>query len=266
MREPGGFAELVTIMDRLRGPDGCPWDREQDYGTLRGYLLEEAFEVAEALDRGDAKEICEELGDLLFQIVFLSRIAKEQGRFTVDDVIRGITEKMIRRHPHVFGEESAESSQEVLRHWERIKKIEKTAKAAPGESSAPSALDGVPQGLPALLRAQRLGAKAARVGFDWPKPRDVLDKIDEELGELRDAIDATDGEATSEELGDLLFSVAMLARKLELDPEGTLQLANRKFVRRFQRLEAELNRRGVVPEAASTELMEELWAATKSQG
>lgn len=264
MGEAVDFAGLVAIMDRLRGPDGCPWDREQDYGTLRGYLLEEAYEVAEALDSGDGAEICEELGDLLFQIVFLSRIAKEQERFTVDDVIQGISEKMIRRHPHVFGEESAENSQDVLRHWERIKKSEKAGKAGPSGGSAPSVLDGVPQALPALLKAQRLGTKAARVGFDWSRPADVLDKIDEELRELRDAIGASDRAATREELGDLLFSVAMLARKLDLDPEGALQRGNRKFVRRFQRLEAELNRRRVDPEAASIELLEELWVAAKS--
>jgi MazG family protein len=265
MGDPRRFEELVAIMDRLRGPDGCPWDREQDYGTLRGYLLEECYEVAEALDRGDPGALCEELGDLLFQIVFLARIAKEEGRFGIDDVVRGIAEKMIRRHPHVFGSGSARDSDEVLRHWERIKREEKNGSEGNDAPRRASVLDGIPRALPALLKAQRLGTKAARIGFDWARPQDVLDKVEEELAELRQAVERSERDPAREELGDLLFSLAMLARHLEVEPEGALEQANRKFVQRFAWIEAELERQGEAIEEAGLERLESLWRQAKLQ-
>ena len=186
MDDAGRLETLVEIMDRLRDPGGCPWDREQTYETLRGYLVEECYEAAAALDADDRIGLREELGDLLFQIVFLSRLAKEEGAFTLRDVIQGISEKMIRRHPHIFGDAVAETSEEVLRNWEEIKRKEKGDRGG-------SALDGIPQGLPALHKAQRLGAKAARVGFDWNSPAQVLTKVREELAELAEAVEAGEG-------------------------------------------------------------------------
>jgi MazG family protein len=255
------FESLVAIMDRLRGPDGCPWDREQGYETLRSYLLEETYEVVEALDRRDPAALREELGDLLFQVVFLARMAKEEGKFTASDVIRGIAEKMIRRHPHVFGAVRAETAEEVLRNWEEIKDREKGA--ASGPRARRSVLDGVPAALPALLKAQRLGEKAARVGFDWQRPEEILGKIDEETAELRAALESSDRDAAREELGDLLFSLAMLGRRLGLDPEQALERANRKFRSRFQGVERELERRGVPVERAGVELLNRLWEGAK---
>jgi len=247
--------DLVRIMERLRGPDGCPWDREQDYGSLRTYLLEECFEVAEALDRQQPLELCEELGDLLFQIVFLSRLATEEGHFTIDDVIRGISEKLVRRHPHVFGSEVAETAEVVARNWEEIKREEKGGNRR--------LLDSVPRSLPALLAAQRLGEKAAQVGFEWPGPDEVLDKIEEETRELRDALADGSAEAVQGELGDLLFATTMLARRLGVDAEAALAGTNRKFRDRFSWVEAELQRRGGKLGEADLDTLEELWQAAK---
>jgi MazG family protein len=249
------FDDLVRIMERLRGPDGCPWDREQDWGSLRTYLLEECFEVAEALDRRRPPELCEELGDLLFQIVFLSRLATEDGSFTIDDVVRGISDKLVRRHPHVFGSEVAETADEVARNWEEIKRQEKG-----GDRRL---LDSVPRSLPALLGAQRLGEKAAQVGFDWPGPDEVLDKIDEETRELRSAIADGSAAAVQEELGDLLFATTMLARRLGVDAEAALAGTNRKFRERFSWVEAELQRRGGKLGEAELDALEELWREAK---
>lgn len=265
MKDLESFETLVKIMDRLREPDGCPWDREQDYETLRSYLIEECYEVADALDRGDRGDLREELGDLLFQIVFLSRLAKEEGNFTAADVVRGIAEKMIRRHPHVFGDATAETPEAVLRNWEEIKRQEKgldKAGAPPGEASH-SVLDGVPVALPALLKAQRLGTKAARVGFDWDRPSEVLEKIEEELGELRQAVGQQDRAAVREELGDVLFSLVMLARKLDVDPEGALERTNLKFVRRFNWIERELGKESKRVDEERVERLEQLWDAAK---
>lgn len=271
MDSPQSFEELVRIMDRLREPGGCPWDREQTLSTLRGYLLEECYEVVEALDRSDLTALREELGDLLFQIVFLSRLANEAGRFTATDVVRGIGEKIIRRHPHVFGTARAESSEEVLRNWEEIKRREKEEKeekegVAEPERGERSLLSGVPRALPALLKAHRLGTKAARVGFDWKGPAQVIEKVDEEMAELRAAVESGDRTATREELGDLLFTLVMLSRHLEVDPEEALERANRKFQERFARVEAELARRGVRVQEAGLELMESLWRELKPGG
>jgi MazG family protein len=256
------FEALVAIMDRLRDPGGCPWDREQTYGTLRGFLLEEAYEVAEAIDDGDPEHLREELGDLLFQVVFLSRLAKEEGRFDAGDVVEGIATKMIRRHPHVFAEDSAEDAAEVLRKWEEIKKREK---ADAGKPQRASLLDGLPRALPALVKAQRLGDKAARVGFDWPEAGAVIGKVEEELDELRRALRDDDLAGASEELGDLLFATAMLGRKLGVDPEAALEAANAKFRRRFAGVERALHERGVPLEQAGLELMDRIWNETKDR-
>jgi MazG family protein len=255
------FEALVRIMDRLRDPGGCPWDLQQTYASLRGYLIEECYEVAEAIDLGDREALCEELGDLLFQIVFLSRLAKEEGHFEAGDVVRGIARKMVRRHPHVFGDETVESAEDVLRNWEAIKRREKPE---PPETGA-SVLDGIPRALPALSAAHRLGTKAARVGFDWARAEDVMLKIDEELSELREALGRNDRAAVEDEIGDLLFSTVMLARKCEIDPEAALAGTNRKFARRFRWMEAQLRAEGRSPDAAEISQLERLWVRSKSE-
>jgi len=257
MRE---FDELVTLMDRLRGEGGCPWDREQTPQDLRGYLLEEAYEVVEAIDEDRPELLREELGDLLFQIVFLARIACERGQFTIRDVARDVTEKMTRRHPHVFGDSDASTSAEVLRQWEEIKAREKEGA---GRSRPGSAIDGIPRSLPGLLRAERVGAKASRVGFDWTRPEDVLEKIDEEIGELRAATLSEPLERMEEEFGDLLFSLVNLARHLGIHAEGALQVASDRFADRFRRLESELRRQGRDLARESPEEIERLWQQAK---
>jgi MazG family protein len=265
MSESESFEGLVAIMDRLRGPDGCPWDREQNWKSLRRFLLEECYEVADALDRADPDELREELGDLLFQIVFLSRLAKEEGQFTADDVVRGIAEKMVRRHPHVFGEDRAETSDEVLRRWEEIKRGEREPGPEGESKGRGSILDGIPRALPAIMKAQQMGARAARVGFEWNRETDILEKIDEELQELRAAVASSDNSRVEEELGDFLFSTVMLARRLQVDPEAALERTNLKFRERFGRIEEELSRRGIPVEGAGLDLMDELWNDTKSE-
>jgi MazG family protein len=259
-----GLEGLAAIMDRLRGPDGCPWDRDQNYDTLRRYLLEECYEVAEAIDRDDGDGLCEELGDLLFQIVFLARLAKEHGRFTLDDVVQGIADKMVRRHPHVFGDGRADTSEEVVESWEAIKKREKEA-AGETASAPPSALDGIPAGMPAVLAARQVGDRAARVGFDWSSPAEVLDKVEEELGELRRAVESGDRGAVTAEIGDAMFSLVMLARRWKVDPEGALAGTNLKFRRRFRWMEGALRREGVPLRDAGIERMEALWQKAKGE-
>lgn len=260
MEHPDRFDTLVEILDRLREPGGCPWDREQTWGSLRGYVIEETYEVVDALDRTDAPGLCEELGDLLLQIVFLSRLAKEQGQFDARDVVRGIVEKMVRRHPHVFGSDVARSSEDVLRRWEQIKREEKADRTDPSERSV---LGGIPRALPALPKAQRIGTKVARVGFDWAGPDDVLAKIDEELAELRAAVSRQDPAALREEVGDLLFSVTMLARKVGIDAEAALEGTNRKFVGRFEAMERALARDGQEVREAGLETLERMWNEAK---
>lgn len=260
MAVPTAFADLVALMDRLRDPGGCPWDREQTYATLRGYLIEECYEVVDAIDRDDRSLLREELGDLLFQIVFLSRLAREENAFSVDDVIEGIWAKMRRRHPHVFGDDVAEDARAVLARWEEIKKEEK---AAAGTRESGSILDGVPSSLPALAKAHRLGTKAARVGFDWKDDAGVCAKVEEEVGELRQALAAGDREAAVAEIGDAIFSLAMLARRLGTDAEAAVARTNAKFVERFRRVEADCARRGVAVEAAGLTLLDRLWEKAK---
>jgi MazG family protein len=262
VRGKATFEDLVRIMDRLRDPGGCPWDREQTFATLRAYLLEECYEAVEALDAEDLDGLREELGDLLFQIVFLSRLGAERKAFAADDVVDGIATKIVRRHPHVFGSERADTSEEVLRNWEEIKKVEKAEAKKDADASV---LAGIPKALPALLKAQRLGTKAARVGFDWPSSSAVAVKVEEEWAELRERIAARDAEGTREELGDVLFAVVMLARHVAVDPEAALEATNRKFEARFRHVEAELTRRGVATQDAGLELLDQLWDEAKRQ-
>lgn len=256
------FAGLVEIMDRLRDPGGCPWDREQTYATLRGFLIEECYEVVDALDRSDLPSLCEELGDLLFQVVFLSKLASEDGAFSVGDVVEGIAAKMIRRHPHVFGDAKANDAAEVLVRWEEIKKSEKSEAGRSGDSG--SILAGIPPALPSLVKAQRLGAKAARVGFDWESDDDVVQKLDEETSELKAALASGDREAAHEEIGDALFTLAMLARRLDLDADAALAAANAKFHTRFMRVESSLRALGVPIESAGFPLLDRLWNEAKA--
>ena len=228
------FDRLVAVMDRLRDPQGCPWDREQTLQTLAPYFLEEAYEVVDAIAEGDPAKLCEELGDLLIQIVFVARIANEENWFDVDAVCESISDKMIRRHPHVFGDSEVSDSDEVMQNWEDIKRDERA-----GEPSS-SVLDGVPQSLPALLKAFRMTEKAAAVGFDWRKPEDVMGKMHEEMAELEAELaggEAASNERVRSEMGDVLFVMANLARHLGVEPETALQSTNATFLRRFQAME-----------------------------
>jgi len=262
VRERRSFDDLVAIMDRLRDPGGCPWDREQTFETLRGYLIEESYEAVDAIDRGDRPGLAEELGDLLLQVVFLARLGKEEKAFDAGDVVEGIAAKLVRRHPHVFGDESAASSGEVLKRWEEIKKEEKIAAGAGADD--PSVLAGIPRSLPALVKAQRLGTKAARVGFDWSDDSGVVAKLEEETAELAQALHSRDRASIVEEIGDVLFTVTMLARRLDVDADAALARANEKFERRFRRMEAELSRRGVAVADAPASLRERLWEESKA--
>lgn len=251
---------LKAVMTRLRDPDGgCPWDVEQTFATIAPYTIEEAYEVADAIERGDFDELRSELGDLLFQVIFHARMAEEQGLFAFDDVATAIADKLERRHPHVFGVEDARSdawSQKA--RWEDIKADERKARAQHG------VLDDVPLGLPALARAAKLTKRAARVGFDWPSTDEVFDKLDEEVAELRAEIAAGDLDKARDEMGDLLFVVANLARKLGVEPEDALRGANAKFVRRFAFIEAELATDGRTPEQSDLAEMDGLWDAAKA--
>jgi len=256
-REPGRQMErLRAIMHRLRAPGGCPWDAEQTHGSLVTNLIEEAYETVDAIQRCDMEHLEEELGDLLLQVVFHSELAEEAKRFNLDDVARGISEKLVRRHPHVFGESSAGTSDAVLQQWDEIKRGEK------GTTDQPY-LHGVGKGLPALLRASKLQKKAAKVGFDWPTQTGVLAKIREEILELEAAVDEQDLAAVDEELGDLLFSVVNLARFRKLDPEVVMAAANEKFERRFNEMESRLKAKGKTLEQASESEMDDAWEAAK---
>ncbi len=261
------FEKLVAVMARLRAPGGCPWDREQTHATLRTYLIEEAYEVLEALDAQDDGKFPEELGDLLLQVLFHSQIAAEQDRFTIIDVIREIHEKMIRRHPHVFGTKQAKDSAEVLRNWEIIKAEERRKKgiAAPEKhaDAEESILHGVPASLPALLQGFQLTRKAARVGFDWHNVDGIFDKLDEETHELRAALKSAKNADIEDELGDLLFVAVNLSRFLKVDPEIAMHRANRKFTRRFHEMERIALERGTTFAKVPHEQMESLWDQAK---
>lgn len=258
------FLELVALVDRLRGPEGCPWDREQTFDTLKPLLLEEAYETLEALDSGDRSAFCSELGDLLFQVVFLSQMAESEGAFDIDEVVDGVVGKMVRRHPHVFGDAKADSAEGVLHQWEDIKRRER-AGGSDGGSREDSILDHLP-GLPALLTALKITGKASRVGFDWSHIDGVVEKLEEEIGELRQALDsppAARRERIEEEVGDLLFAAVNIARFLDIDPETALRKSNRKFVRRFQFMEATLRRAGKELGNTTLDEMEHLWERAK---
>jgi tetrapyrrole methylase family protein/MazG family protein len=271
---PATFNDLVELMDRLRSPGGCPWDREQTYATLAPMLLEEAYEAFDALEearQGRPDDLREELGDLLFQITFFARVAKERGEFTIDEVIDQVHAKMVRRHPHVFGDTQAGDSTEVLRNWEAIKAEEKRAAGKlAGEKEGTSILDGVSAKAPALMEAHQISTKVARVGFDWKSVDEIFEKLREEADELRAAIeshaesnDEDDHAHVREEIGDLLFVITNIARHLKVEPEAALKLANRKFRRRFGYIEGELRKQSKTLNNASLEELEALWQKAK---
>lgn len=248
---------LLAIMARLRDPqDGCPWDVQQTFSSVAPYTIEEAYEVADAIDRGDLDDLRDELGDLLLQVVFHSQMADEQGAFDWHDVVAGICGKMTRRHPHVFRDQPLASAAEVKQHWEATKERERA------ERGADSLMDGVARGLPELQRAVKLQKRAARVGFDWPGPEPVLDKLEEEITELREAMASADAAHVEEEVGDLLFAVVNLARQLSVEPATALRLANAKFERRFRAIERAAGDRQAL-DGMSPEDMEALWRQAK---
>jgi MazG family protein len=270
------FEEAVAIMARLRAPGGCPWDREQSFDSIRKYTLEETYEVFDAIERRNWTDLKEELGDLLLQVLFYSEMASEAGDFTIAEVIEGLNRKLVRRHPHVFGDEAAAAagnvaqglttdgidSTQVLRNWEHIKQLEKNSQVKDEELKG--RLDGIPRALPALLEATKLGSKAAKAGFDWPDVRGLFDKVQEEVVELETELSAPEIEADKvrSELGDLLFTVVNLARHLHVDPEFALRETNAKFRRRFAAMEAT----SLKPlEELPTESLEKLWNAAKEQ-
>jgi nucleoside triphosphate diphosphatase len=262
MRE---FARLVEIVATLRAPGGCPWDREQTIDSLKPYVLEETYEVLEAIDRHDHASLREELGDFLFEAVFVAQLEAETGHFTVADALTGIADKLVRRHPHVFAREEGEAPlapAEVVTRWEQIKAQER------GEAASPKTLlGGVPAALPALLRAYQIGLRARSVGFDWSRPADVVDKIQEEVGELREVVAGsvpTDHARAEEEMGDLLFSIANLSRQLGIEPETALRRANDKFTKRFETMEQSVAQAGRTLGAMSLEELEREWQRAKS--
>jgi MazG family protein len=254
------FERLLDIMHRLRGPAGCPWDREQTRVSLKPYLIEETYEVLEAIESGDVDALREELGDLLLQTVFHAEIAGERGEFTMADVLAQLADKLLRRHPHVFGDATVDTPGQALAQWEALKQRE-----AQASGRRRSVIDGVPRALPALVRAQRTQSKAARVNFDWPDARAAWSKVEEEVREAAAALAAGDEARLAEELGDALFSLVNVARLSSLDAEDVLQRAIEKFRRRFTTMEADLNARGTSVGGASPEELERSWEAVKSQ-
>ena len=287
------FERAVAIMERLRAPGGCPWDREQTFDSIKPYTLEEAYEVLEAIDNRDWDELTGELGDLLLQVLFYAEMAKEQGTFSIDEVLERLSKKLVDRHPHVFGNVKAETSSDVLRNWEALKAEEKKkrleaggGKAAKEDEQPKSVLAGVSSGIPALLEAFKLSSRAAHVGFDWPEIGGLFEKLNEEAGELQEQLQefpqpgpkphprgvaGSGGQKVSEDLrrrledevGDLLFVVVNIARYLSLDPESALKRTNRKFKRRFQWMEERLRREGKMPQDASMDELENLWQQAK---
>jgi MazG family protein len=280
------FERAVAIMSRLRGPGGCPWDREQTFDSIKPYTLEETYEVFEAIDKRDWQELPGELGDLLLQVLFYSEMAHEAGNFSIDDVLDRLADKLVARHPHVFGDVKAETSKEVLRNWEALKAEEKKARG--GMMKTESLLDAVPRAMPALLEARKLSSKAARVGFDWPSVEGVLDKLHEEIEELHTGLAAVPAQALKpvehgiagsgkpgipenahvhleEEIGDMMFAIVNIARFLAVDPESALKKTNHKFRRRFSYIEEQLKKTGRNPQDASMEELESLWQQGKQQ-
>ena len=254
-----GFAELIGIMRRLRGSDGCPWDKEQTHRSLKPYLLEETYEFLEAIDGGDAEEMAEELGDLLLQILFHCQIASEEGRFDADRVLSSLKNKLIRRHPHVFSNRSLPDAKSVSRHWIKVKAREQPTKA-------PSALLGnLPKGMPALTRAQRLGERASQLGFDWPEMRPVWDKVQEELGELQEAVASAEKPRVAAEIGDLFFALVNLCRFLEIEAEDALRESLGRFMDRFEYTERQIRRRGKTLLESSFEEVDAAWEDAKKR-
>ena len=270
MQPSRDIGRLIEIMAALRDPEtGCPWDVQQDFGSIAPYTVEEAYEVADAIDRGDLLDLKDELGDLLLQVVFHARMAQEQGAFRFDDVVEAITTKMIRRHPHVFGNAGPGDVDAAKASWEATKRAEKAERRAargvpPEEGEAASVLAGVPIALPALTRAEKLSSKAASVGFDWPEPAQVIAKIREELAEVEHELHGGTRAALEGELGDLLFAVANLTRHLDVDAEKALRGTNAKFERRFRSIESALAAEGRTPAEASLDEMEALWGEAKA--
>lgn len=261
------FDELVSVMARLRAPGGCPWDREQTYESLAPYLLEEAFESFDAIqEAGEGKpdNLREELGDLLLQIIFHAQIAEELGDFTIEDVCEAITKKMILRHPHVFGDKKFDTATDVLNNWDDLKKAER-AITKNDEKAKNSILDDVPLAFPSLIEANKLAKKAAKVGFDWANVEQIFEKLNEEVDELKAEIAGGDTNRSEEEIGDLLFVVVNLARKLDVEPETALKKTNRKFRRRFNFIESELKKHGKSIEESNLEEMDALWNKAKSE-
>lgn len=261
-----GIDRLLAVMARLRDRErGCPWDLEQTFRTIAPHTIEEAYEVADAIERDAMVDLKEELGDLLFQVVFYAQMAREDGAFDFDDVASAIADKMVRRHPHVFGDVTVRTAAEMSGRWEDQKAVERERRAAI-ENRAPSVLDGVITGLPALTRALKLQKRAARVGFDWTTAPQILDKIEEEVAELREALaDCGGTDRVEDELGDLFFAMVNLGRRLDVDPETALRRTNAKFERRFRRIEAWLAEAGRTPDDATLDEMEELWQRAKGE-
>lgn len=262
------FDELTSVMARLRAPGGCPWDREQTYESLSQYLLEECYEtfdaIQEAAATGETHNLVEELGDVLLQVVFHSTIAAEKGDFTIDEVVQGVTEKLILRHPHVFGEKELETAQDVLNNWDELKKAQQKA-SGKIEKQKESILDDVPVHFPALLEGQKLTKKAAKVKFDWENVNQIFDKLTEETVELKEAIEKNENDGNiEEEIGDLLFVVLNLARKLDIDAETALKKTNRKFRKRFKFIETELQKQNKTLSDSTVEEMDSLWNQSKN--
>jgi MazG family protein len=259
-----GFARLVEIMAQLRAPGGCPWDREQNFDTIKPYLLEETYEVMDSIDQRDWDGLAEELGDLLLQAVFFAQMAAEDGRFDIADSLHAINSKLVRRHPHVFGSGDAKTAEDVTRRWDEIKAEEKLASAKPQPRGL---LGGVPRNLPALVEARQISSRAAGAGFDWDNLQQVIAKLHEELGELEQAQSQEPApERIEDELGDILFVVVNIARFLKVDPEQALRRSNAKFRRRFGRVEQGLEARGRTPRESTVEEMEALWQEAKRSG
>jgi len=264
------LSKLTALMARLRAPDGCPWDRAQDYDSVKALLLEEAYGVIDTINARDFAALEDELGDLLFQVVFYSQLAAEEKRFTIDGVIEHVHAKLVRRHPHVFGDVRASTAEEALKSWLSVKEKEREgAKGEGGNAKEKSLLDGIAETLPATLEAYELGVRVAEVGFDWEKVEDLLDKIEEEVRELRAELPlraGNDVRKVEEEVGDLLFAAANLARYLRSDPESCLRRANKKFEQRFRQLEREVARRGKSVRECSAKELDEIWESVKAAG
>jgi MazG family protein len=263
------FDRLVEIMTTLRGPNGCPWDKQQDFSSLKPMLVEEVYEVLEAIDNQDYDGLAEELGDLLLHVIFHAQLGKEASQFDINTVIEKISDKLVRRHPHVFGNESVSTPEEVIKNWEAIKAEEKAEKLKHRTPEQRSLLEGIPSKLPAIHEAHQISSRAARVGFDWPDIEGIFDKLQEETLELKEVISAGGDERRRErledEIGDMLFVIVNIARYLKIDSESALKRANRKFKARFRYMEAELAKQGKSLEETPLEEMEALWQKAKSQ-